>query len=70
MSDIVKVIRIVRPECPGGFCEINASDFDPSKHKVFGAKEEDAPGEDLKPEDVISGKEALTKKAKWGEAKK
>ncbi len=27
-SDTCEVVRIVRPECPGGFCEINLSDYD------------------------------------------
>ena len=27
MSDILEVVRIVRPECPGGFCEINKTDL-------------------------------------------
>lgn len=27
MSDILEVVRIARPECPGGFCEINKTDL-------------------------------------------
>ena len=35
MSDVLPVIKIVRPECPGGFCEINVSDFDASRDTIF-----------------------------------
>lgn len=27
MSGVLEVVRIVRPECPGGFCEINKTDL-------------------------------------------
>ena len=27
MSESCEVVRIVRPECPGGFCEINETDL-------------------------------------------
>ena len=27
MSDVCEGVRIVRPECPGGFCEINKEDL-------------------------------------------
>lgn len=27
MSGILEVVRIARPECPGGFCEINKTDL-------------------------------------------
>lgn len=27
MSDVIKTVRIVREECPGGFCEINETDL-------------------------------------------
>ena len=26
-SQVCETVRVVRPECPGGFCEINKSDF-------------------------------------------
>lgn len=39
MSDVVEVVKVSRPECPGGFCEINVTDYDPAVHKIFGSKQ-------------------------------
>lgn len=29
MSDVLEVVKIARPECPGGFVEINKTDLKP-----------------------------------------
>lgn len=34
-SGAVPVVRIVRPDLPGGFLEINEADFDPAKHALY-----------------------------------
>lgn len=41
MSESCKVVRVVRPECPGGFCEINEVDFDSARHILFQEKTAD-----------------------------
>lgn len=35
-EDRCETVEIVSPESPGGYMVINKSDYDPSKHKVFG----------------------------------
>ena len=41
MSDTCEVVRIVRPECPGGFCEVNKEDLKP-EDVIFGSNEKSA----------------------------
>lgn len=31
----MKTVKIVRPECPGGYCVINETDFDAKKMKLY-----------------------------------
>ena len=31
----METVKIVRPECPGGFCVINKSDFEEGKHELY-----------------------------------
>lgn len=40
MSDTLEVVRIARPECPGGFCEINKTDLKPGDILFDEVKEE------------------------------
>lgn len=46
MSDICPVVRIADENAPGGFVEINESDFDPKTHQLYAEGANDGAGED------------------------
>ena len=37
-QDACEVVKIVRKECPGGFCEINKEDYNPKEHTLYKEK--------------------------------